>query len=140
VLSDRLVGTFRLVALETHRSDGTVDRPMGDEPEGQFMFDRDGNYSVQLTAGGATGGGASGFPATVAMWGTYTVDDERQTFTLTPRGALDRAVIGAAIVRHVEFGNDVAVFTTPPLTVDGVEAVTTITWRLVAPSDRGAVS
>ena len=34
---DRLVGTFRLVSLETRRSNGQVDRPMGDHPIGLFM-------------------------------------------------------------------------------------------------------
>jgi hypothetical protein len=80
--------------------------------------------AADRTAGGAY----------VATWGTYTVDEEAQTFMLRPDGALDPALIGAPILRYVEFMDGTAVFQTPPQTVDGVEAVTYITWRKEAGS------
>jgi Lipocalin-like domain len=49
VLKDQLVGTLRLVSREAWRSDGETIQPMGPNPAGMFMFDRDGNVSVQLT-------------------------------------------------------------------------------------------
>jgi len=65
----------------------------------------------------------------VAMFGKYTVDEAAQTFTLRPIGAHDPALIGADVLRHVTFENDLAVFRTPTHMSDGVEATTTITWR-----------
>ena len=70
----------------------------------------------------------------MATWGTYTVDEETQTFTLTPEGALDPGLVGVAILRYVELLDGTAVFHTPPQMVDGVEAVTYITWRKVSPA------
>ena len=131
MLKDELVGTFRLVSLETRRSDGRVDQPMGEQPIGLFVFDPDGNYSVQLAGPDPIGAGTAG--SYVATWGTYTVDEQAQTFTLTPEGALDRGLVGGAILRHVEFLDGTAVFHTPPQTLDGVEAITYITWRKVSP-------
>ena len=123
MLKDRLVGTLELVNLETRRADGQVLHPYGKDVVGSFMFGPDGNYSVQLMG-----------TEYMATWGTYVVDEDQQTFTLTVRGALDRSVIGTQILRHVNWGDDVAVFNTPTHEVDGVEAVTYITWRKVTPS------
>ncbi len=99
---------------------------MGDEPIGQFVFDRAGNYSVQLTAT------ASGEGPHMAMFGRYRIDDRTTTFVLTPDVATDPTLVGTDIVRHVTLRDDVGIFQTPPFTVDGVEATTVITWRRVA--------
>ena len=121
-LQDRLAGTFHLVSLETRRSDGVVSSPFGRGVIGLFMFDRAGNFAVQLMGDHA-----------MAMFGTYVVDETQRTFTLTPVGALDRALIGTEVVRHVDPGHDdVAVFSTPVNVADGMESTTFITWRKVA--------
>jgi hypothetical protein len=127
VLRDRLIGTFRLVSLEVHRSDGEISRPFGDHPLGMFIFDRDGNFSVQLMSPGGDAA-AEGY---VAMWGTYEVDEDQQTFTLTPEGALQPALFGVATVRHVNFLDGLAIFNTTPQQINGIETTTYITWRPV---------
>jgi hypothetical protein len=129
VLKDRLVGTLRLVSLETRRSDGTVAHPFGPKPAGIFMFDADGNFAVQLTdPRGEAGAGTHG-----ALWGTYDVDEEQQCFTLWPEGSTDPSIVGTSTVRHVRFQDDLFVFNTTPAVVDGVETVTYITWRPSSP-------
>jgi hypothetical protein len=128
VLSERLVGTFELVNLETRRSDGRVAPVLGTAPIGLFVFDGGGNYSVQLMS--AEHAGASGTAAGyVGHWGTYVVDEGARTFTLTPQGGVDRGTIGTTIVRQVTFRDEVAVFNTVPEIVDGIETATYITWR-----------
>jgi Lipocalin-like domain len=83
-LQNRLAGTFHLVSLETRRSDGVVSHPFGEQVVGSFMFDRAGNFAVQLMGKRA-----------MAMFGTYVVDESQRTFTLTPRfSAHDPALIG----------------------------------------------
>ena len=99
---------------------------MGDEPIGQFVFDRDGNYSVQLTATRSRDG------PQIAMFGRYRVEDEAATFILTPEVATDPTLVGTDIVRHVTLRDDLGIFETPPFTIDGVDATTVITWRRVA--------
>jgi hypothetical protein len=121
-LQDRLAGTFHLVSLETRRSDGVVSHPFGEQVIGSFMFDRAGNFAVQLMGDHA-----------MAMFGTYVVDETQQTFTLTPLGAHDPALIGTEVVRHVDPGDgDIAVFSTPVHVIDGMKSTTFITWRKVA--------
>ncbi len=123
-LQDRLAGTFRLVSLESRRSDGVVGHPLGEGVDGTFMFDRAGNFAVQLTG-----------TRPMAMFGTYVVDETQRTFTLTPVGALDPAMIGTEVLRHVDPGNgDVAVFHTPAQIVDGMQSTTFISWRKIASS------
>jgi hypothetical protein len=121
-LQDRLAGTFHLVSLETRQADGVVSHPFGEQVIGVFMFDRAGNYAVQLVG-----------THSMAMFGTYVVDEMQRTFTLTPVGALDPALVGTEVLRHVDAGDgDIAVFNTPVQTIDGVESTTFITWRKVA--------
>ena len=91
-----------------------------------FVFDRAGNYSVQLTAD------RSGDGPHMAMFGRYRIDDDATTFVLTPDVATDPTLVGTDIVRHVTLRDDLGIFQTPPFTVDGVEATTVITWRRVA--------
>jgi hypothetical protein len=132
---DLLVGTFRLVSLEARRSDGAISHPFGDRPIGVFIFDPDGNFAVQLTSSDPPpDGAADAGNAYTAMFGTYRVDAERQTFTLTPEGASHPALIGTEVLRHVDLRDDVAIFNTPPTTADGLETTTYITWRRVSPT------
>jgi hypothetical protein len=67
------------------------------------------------------------------MFGTYVVDDEHRTFTLTPRAAADPQLIGTEVLRHVGFDGELAIFHTPVAQVDGLEVTTYITWRRVTP-------
>jgi Lipocalin-like domain len=121
-LQDRLAGTFQLVSLETRRSDGVVSHPFGRRVIGSFMFDRAGNFAVQLMG-----------DQPMAMFGTYAVDETQRTFTLTPAGALDPAVIGTEVIRHVEPGDgDIAVFRTPAQVTGDMESTTFITWRKIS--------
>jgi hypothetical protein len=126
-LQDRLPGTYRLVAMETRTSAGDVSRPMGDRPTGMFMFDGS-NFCVQVVSSDR---GATDRPG-VAMFGTYEVDELAWIFVLAPEGAADPSLVGTRIVRRVALDGDLAIFTTPPTLVDGVEATTMITWRRVS--------
>lgn len=127
-----LVGTFRLVSLEARRSDGQISHPFGTRPIGLFTFDPDGNFSVQLTNPELRGDASTAASAFLAMFGTYRVDERKQTFTLTPEGASTPALVGTEILRHVRVRDGLAVFHTPPQVADGFETTTYITWRKVS--------
>ncbi|MDQ1424326.1 MAG: hypothetical protein QOD72_1824 [Acidimicrobiaceae bacterium] len=134
LLKDLLVGTFRLVSLEARRSDGEISHPLGINPIGVFMFDGDGNFAVQLMNSVRSSHEAAVGAASIALFGTYKVDEDQQTFTATPEGAADPALIGTSFLRHVHFGDGVAVFNTPAQTTDGLETTTYITWKKVSPA------
>lgn len=132
MLANLLVGTFRLVSLEARRSNGEISYPVGRNPIGVFIFDPDGNFAVQLMNSGHTEANASN--GSTAMFGTYRVDESKQTFTLTPVGASHAALVGTEILRHVRLSDGLAIFNTPPQMSDGVETTTYITWKKVSPS------
>jgi hypothetical protein len=134
MLANALIGTFRLVSLESRRSDGEISYPVGKNPIGVFIFDRDKNFAVQLMDPGHTGDEANAGNGLTAMFGTYRVDEGKQTFTLTPDGASRAALVGTEILRHVRFSDGFAIFNTPPQVTDGVEATTYITWKKVSAS------
>ncbi len=51
VVADQLVGTWRLVSIETIRPNGEVIYPFyGKHPEGLLMYDRNGRMSVQIVS------------------------------------------------------------------------------------------
>jgi hypothetical protein len=125
---DQLTGTYELVSLEAHRSDGQVTHPFGETPAGTFMFDAAGRFSVQIVDPVAAGEP----PVYVGMFGTYTVDDANQTFTLSFLGGHDPAMTGTDTLRHVNFRDGLAVFNPEPVEQDGLVTTTYITWRPVA--------
>ena len=134
MLNDRLVGTWALISLEVRRSDGTLTHPLGPSPAGRFMFDADGNFSAQSMNPDRRDDDPGGY---MAIWGVYEVDEERQVFTLSFIGSNQPASIGARTVRHVNFKDGVAVFSTDPQVIDGLTEQTFITWEKIAPASAG---
>jgi hypothetical protein len=133
LLKDRLLGTWGLISLETRHSDGTTTHRFGPSPTGRFMFDADGNFSVQLMNPNRRDDDPDGY---VASWGEYEVDEEQLTFTLNLIGSVQPATIGLRTVRHINFkdGRDrVAVFNTDPQVIEGREEQTFITWEKISP-------
>lgn len=71
---------------------------------GHFVHVRSrGQFAVQIVGEHA-----------MALFGTHVVVETQQTFTLAPVSALDPALIGTEVVRHIHPGHDaVAVFSNP---------------------------
>jgi hypothetical protein len=128
-LAPSLVGSWRLVSYEVRPADGTggsAARPFGDAPLGLFIFDPDGNYSVQLHNPGDPG-------SRVASWGSYEVDEHEVMFILEPITGPAGLAPGAKTTRRVTLNGDgTATFRPPASVVDGVEMQGYITWRKVS--------
>jgi hypothetical protein len=137
LLKDRLVGTWALISLEVRRSDGTMTHPLGPSPAGRFMFDANGNFSAQSMNPDRLDVDPGGY---MGIWGMYEVDDARQVFILTFIGSNQPASIGVRTVRHVNFKDGVAVFSTDPQVIDGLAEQTFITWEKIAPATASAQS
>jgi hypothetical protein len=101
------------------------------------MFDADGNFSAQSMNPDRRDDDPDSY---VAIWGTYEVDEQRQVFTLTFIGSNQPASIGVRTVRHVNFKDGVAVFSTDPQVIDGLAQQTFITWEKIAPATASAQS
>jgi hypothetical protein len=47
-IKDQLVGTWTLVLVDNINPDGKRTQPYGEKPQGMLIFDKDGNYSLQI--------------------------------------------------------------------------------------------
>jgi hypothetical protein len=93
-LKDRLLGTWHFVIAEVSAPDGQKSFPFGPKPRGILIFTPEGDFAQIHIAGevpkiasgnrlGATAEEYAGIMrGTIAQFGTYTVDEDKQTFTM----------------------------------------------------------
>jgi len=102
---DRLIGAWKLVALEQPGADGKLNTI---DCCGMFVFTRDGHLSVQVMERGAklktTPAGPEQYSqgGYEASYGSYVVDERAHTFAFHVDGALVRALIGKDLLRVYE--------------------------------------
>jgi Lipocalin-like domain len=92
-LRDRLVGTWHFVIAEVTAPDGKKSLPFGPTPRGILIFTAEGDFAQIHIASDvpkiASGNRLAATPeeyagimrGTIAQFGTYTVDEEKKTFT-----------------------------------------------------------
>ena len=92
-LKDQLVGTWNFVIAEITTADGKKTLPFGDKPKGQIIFTADGHFSqVHVSSGlpriasnnrlaGTDADNKAIVQGTLALFGTYTVDEAQKTLT-----------------------------------------------------------
>src|SRR6476646_4382704 len=93
-LKDRLLGTWHFVIAEVTAPDGQKSFPFGPKPRGILIFTPEGDFAQIHIAGEvpkiASGNRLAATPeeyagimrGTIAQFGTYTVDEAKQTFTM----------------------------------------------------------
>lgn len=101
-MRNRLVGAWRLVALEEPSADGQVHRA---DCTGMFVFTRDGKASVQVMYRTAQTGSAYAQGGYEASYGSYHIDSS-STFTFHIDGALVRTLIGKDLKRGYEISDN----------------------------------
>jgi hypothetical protein len=92
-IKDQLLGTWTFVVTEATLADGKKLRPFGDTPKGILVFTEDGRFAqIQVAAGipkvasnsrvtGTAEENAAVVKGSIALFGTYTVDDSAKTVT-----------------------------------------------------------
>jgi hypothetical protein len=93
-LKDRMVGTWHFVIAEVTAPDGKKSFPFGPKPRGMVIFTPDGDFTqIHIAAEVpkiANGNRLNATPeeyagimrGTIAQFGTYTVDEDKKTFTM----------------------------------------------------------
>ena len=93
-LKDRLTGTWHFVIAEVTAPDGTKSFPFGPKPRGMVIFTPDGDFMQihiasevpKIASGNRLGATPEEYAGiirgTIAQFGTYTVDEEKKTFTM----------------------------------------------------------
>jgi hypothetical protein len=92
-LREQLVGTWNFVIAEITTADGKKTLPFGDKPKGMLIFTADGHFSqVHVSSGlpriasnnrlaGTDADNRAIVQGTLALFGTYTVDEDKKTLT-----------------------------------------------------------
>jgi hypothetical protein len=92
-LREQIVGTWDFVVAEIASADGKKSYPFGETPKGLLIFTPDGRFSQihvasdvpKIASGNRLTGTAEEYAAinrrSLAVFGTYTVDEEKKTVT-----------------------------------------------------------
>jgi len=136
-----LVGTWKLISCEVHRSDGRVSYPYGKTPSGYILYDDAGYMSVAITSGGrqafasgsihrATAREKSRAARTYLSYaGRYEVDGKRVVHHVEV--SLYPDWVGTDLVRDVDVSGRRLTLTSPPDRSGDVVRKTQIVWERV---------
>ena len=137
----RLIGAWRLVAMEYRHTDGRVRYPYGREAVGYIIYTADGRMSAALMAGDRAPFGAEyrrgeGHEAKAAAFETYLSYAGRYEFlgdrvVHRVEVALIPDWVGGELMRLARFEGERLILSTEP---DATGRVTVITWEKVAAS------
>jgi hypothetical protein len=139
-----LLGTWRLVSYEARDPEGRVQYPLGENVSGLLVYDGGGNMSAHVMrddrplfaakdpARGTDAELRAAFGDYGSYFGTYTIDQARQTVTHQVRGAWYPNWIGHDQVRHFKFDGRRLLLSTPPLMWDGHSFEYVLTWERIS--------
>jgi hypothetical protein len=142
-ISDRLVGTWRLVSFEYILANGATVKAYGHEPKGLLVYDRAGYMTAQIMSPSrprfASGDRRSGtleelhaaIEGYIAYFGTYEIDEARGCVVHTELGDVFPNAVGTRQVRFYRFENDLLVLDVPPIVLGGERATARVVWARV---------
>jgi hypothetical protein len=134
-LRERLVGTWSFVIAEITTTDGKKTLPFGDQPKGVLIFTADGHFAQVHVAGDlpkiASNNRLAGTPednkaivhGSLALFGTYTVDEEKKTLTFKIEGSTFPNLAGVAQTRTIDVLSDDEFRNTNPAASRDVPAI-----------------
>src|SRR5258708_3437737 len=113
-LQEQLVGTWNFVIAGVVPADGNKPLPFGDRPKGMVIFPADGHFPQVPVAGGlpkiASNNRLAGSDAdnkaivqgTLALFGTYTVDEQKKTLTFNIQASTYPNAEGTSQTRTID--------------------------------------
>jgi hypothetical protein len=136
-----VVGSWRLVSNDEHRTDGTVLPVWGSHPAGRLVYDAGGRMSIQLMdprrgrfasadrLAGTTDETKQAFDGYLAYFGSYTVDAAAGTVTHHVEGSLFPNLIGSDQRRSFVISGNRLTLTTPPILGGGRRSSYVLVWQ-----------
>ena len=139
-----LAGTYRLASCEVHWSDGEVEQPYGETPEGMLVYTRDGYVTGHLMRRDVprleTGARRAGpedlrvaFLGYLGYFGTYTIDETAGMVTHHVLGSWHPNWVGTNQLRHFRREGESIVIETPSIQSGGRAYRTRLVWKCVGP-------
>jgi hypothetical protein len=142
-LSEKIIGTWKLISIEDRLPEGKVIYPMGRNPLGYLMYDSTGHMSQQLMNPDRPKVAVQGERIDVineviffgfdAYSGTYSIDEEKGTIHYRIECSIYPTVVGTELKRKIEISGDQLILTPAPFIDknDGLQHVRTNTWKRV---------
>ena len=137
----RLVGRWKLVALEAVRPSGEVIREWGPNPTGYLSYDASGFVSVQFMRDPRAAKPSraltpdersEAFESYYAYYGRFEVDDHEKSVTHHIQGSLRPYEVGADLKRFFTLSGDRLDLSTPPQQLEsGEPRVYRLSWERV---------
>jgi len=126
-MSDRFLGTWRLVSFVARGADGRETHPFGPSPIGYLMYDRGGRMSVHLSRPGGLPADES--PGYFGYFGTYTVNESADTVTHHVEGVSEPAFASTDQRRYVTWHENRLVLSTASGQATGADVTYVATWE-----------
>ena len=139
--NERFVGVWKLVSFEFRLADGIVIHPMGEGVTGFLLYDASGFMALQLMepdrpkfASGDWLRGApdeiqAAFEGCMAYYGTYAIDEPKNTVIHHVEGCSFPNWVGVDREQFFEFKGDRLTLTTLPTTLASEQAVGVLTFK-----------
>jgi hypothetical protein len=139
--SQILVGSWRLISSEGHRSDGAVTYDQGETPKGRVMFDASGRLSIHLTRPNRSNFVSGDFLRPTpdeckdaardyfGYFGSYTVDEDAGIITFHVEGAAYPNYVGTDQKRYYTIEGNRLILRTPPERAGGADVTYYVTWE-----------
>ena len=136
-----LVGTWRLVTLESRTADGQVSYPWGKDTVGYIMYNGDGYMSVAIMGsnrsefasgdikGGSTEEKAAAADTYISYCGRYGVRGDTVIHHIEL--SLFPNWVGVDQKRFLQFDGNRLLLSTPPILVEGTEQTSHLIWERV---------
>jgi hypothetical protein len=144
-LQEQLVGTWNFVIAEITTTDGRKGLPFGDKPKGMVIFTADGHFSQVHVAGDlpriASNNRLAGSPednraivhGSLALFGTYSVDEAKRTLTFKIEGSTFPNQQGTSQTRTIDLLTADEFRNTNPTAARDLPAVASNYYRRVPP-------
>ena len=142
-LSELLPGTWQLQSRIDVDTSGErrLEPSLGEDPIALLIYDRSGHFAAQFMRRDRSVDVPDG-PASAknnsraqggydAYFGTYTVDDTKNTVTQHLLGALSREHVGAVLTRAMQVQGNTLVIRLETTVGEGVAVTRTLTWYRV---------
>ena len=140
-MSDRFVGTWRLVSFVGHGADGRETSSYGPKPLGFLIYDKGGRMSVQIARSDRRPFKSGdpfraspeelkdAFDGYFGYFGTYMVDERAGTVTHHVEGASYPNYVGTDHLRFFTWQGNRLVLSTPPDRAGGSDVTYVATWE-----------
>ncbi len=142
-ITEKFVGTWKLVSTQFHLTGGQVIYPFGENAEGLLIYDDKGFMSAQIMRPGRpdfeseyqTGGKPdeikAAFEGFVAYYSTYEVDSDKHAVVHHVLASAYPNWIGKDQIRFFEFSGNQLTLKTPHIKVDDSEIFGILTWERI---------